>query len=175
MDLNKDGVFLIRYSDGGEFGGDTWAPNREVALEVAADEFGLNESDWIEAPENVADAISFARTAVGPRMYPLLRVCARLQGTKDATKHTKATPCATGPGEDTKRPQKTTKNNKKQQKTTKNNVSTERRSWHARLWLVVEHKGLSDSSHWHDDNSGGQTCAEVNAKRGWRFTLSQRE
>lgn len=68
MDLNKDGVFLIRYSDGGEFGGDTWAPNREVAVEVAADEFGLNESDWIEVPENVADPIGFARTAVGPRM-----------------------------------------------------------------------------------------------------------
>ena len=68
MDLNKDGVFLIRYSDGGEFGGDTWAPNREVAVEVAADEFGLNESDWIEVPENVADPIGFARTAVGPRI-----------------------------------------------------------------------------------------------------------
>lgn len=64
MEMNKDGVFLIRYSDSGEFGGDTWSPTRELALEVAADEYGLHERDWIEVPDNVADPVGFGRTTL---------------------------------------------------------------------------------------------------------------
>ena len=64
MEVNKSGVLLIRYSDTGEFGGDTWTLTRELALEVAADEYGLNESDWIEVPDNVTDPIGFGRTTV---------------------------------------------------------------------------------------------------------------
>lgn len=67
MDANKDGVFLIRYSDNGEFGGDTWTLTRELALEVAADEYGLGEGDWIEMPDNVADPIGFGRAALSTR------------------------------------------------------------------------------------------------------------
>lgn len=64
MEINKDGVFLIRYSHSGEFGGDTWTANRELALEVAADEYGLHEGDWIEVPDSVADPIGFGRTTL---------------------------------------------------------------------------------------------------------------
>lgn len=68
MEANKDGVFLIRYSETGEFGGDTWTLTRELALEVAADEYGLHENDWIEVPDNVADPIGFGRTTLSTRL-----------------------------------------------------------------------------------------------------------
>jgi len=68
LEVSKDGVFLIRYSDSGEFAGDTWSPTRDVALEVAAVEFGLAEDDWIAVPEGETDPIACARRA--PHIRP---------------------------------------------------------------------------------------------------------
>src|SRR5258707_8154459 len=62
MEVNKDGVFLIRYGERGEFAGDTLKPTRELALDVAAEEYGLQEGDWIGVPKNVSDPIAFARS-----------------------------------------------------------------------------------------------------------------
>jgi hypothetical protein len=65
LETTREGAFLIRYSDRGEFAGDTWTPSRELAVEVAAEEYGLAETDWIEVPPNVADPLSFGRNAAG--------------------------------------------------------------------------------------------------------------
>lgn len=68
METNKDGVFLIRYNEDGEFAGDTWTPTRDLALSVAAEEYGLVEQDWIEVPENITDPVSFGRSAGLPKV-----------------------------------------------------------------------------------------------------------
>lgn len=64
MEMNKDGVFLIRYSESGEFAGDTWTPTRELALTVAAEEYGLAQDDWVEVPDSIVDPIAFARSGL---------------------------------------------------------------------------------------------------------------
>jgi hypothetical protein len=69
MEAGQDGVFLVRYTDGGEFAGDTWTPTRDLALGVASEEYGLREKDWIEVPEGVSDAIGFARHFGGGRRH----------------------------------------------------------------------------------------------------------
>lgn len=60
LEVNKDGVFVIRHSASGEFAGDTWTPNRELALEVAAEEFGLREEDFVQVPDGVTNSIQYA-------------------------------------------------------------------------------------------------------------------
>lgn len=60
MEKKAEGVFLIRYSEAGEFAGDTWTPTRELALEVAAAEFGLAESDWTDVPDGAPDPLACA-------------------------------------------------------------------------------------------------------------------
>jgi hypothetical protein len=42
------GVFLNRYSEEGEFAGDTWHIDEDEALEQAAFEFGVKPEDWME-------------------------------------------------------------------------------------------------------------------------------
>jgi hypothetical protein len=65
MEMKAEGVFLIRYSEAGEFAGDTWTPTRELALEVAADEYGLVESDWIDVPDGARDPLAYAAGLIG--------------------------------------------------------------------------------------------------------------
>lgn len=60
LEVEKDGVFLIRYSDAGEFAGDTWTPNRELALEVAAEEFAVGEEDFVQVPDGITDSLQYA-------------------------------------------------------------------------------------------------------------------
>ena len=60
METKAEGVFLIRYSEAGEFAGDTWTPTRELAFEVAADEYGLVESDWTDVPDGAPDPLAYA-------------------------------------------------------------------------------------------------------------------
>ena len=60
MEMKDEGVFLIRFSEAREFAGDTWTPTRELALEVAADEYGLIESDWIDVPDSATDPLTYA-------------------------------------------------------------------------------------------------------------------
>ena len=63
MEENKDGVFLIRDTEEGEFAGDTWTPTRELALEVASSEYEITQDQWVAVPESAGNPIAFASDA----------------------------------------------------------------------------------------------------------------
>ncbi len=48
-------VLLLRYTAGGEFGGDTWHANIAEATKQATTEYGESLGEWQPIPEDVAD------------------------------------------------------------------------------------------------------------------------
>jgi hypothetical protein len=60
IETRSDGYFLIRYTDGGAFAGDTWHESFEDAVSQSQFEFGA--ADWTEVPEAEPDAVRFARS-----------------------------------------------------------------------------------------------------------------
>ena len=58
----EDGVFLDRYGEGGEIGGDTWHQSIDDAKDQAANEYAGLVSEWIEVPPGTHDdeLVSFA-------------------------------------------------------------------------------------------------------------------
>ena len=61
LEVNKDGAFLLRYSETGEFGGDTWAPSHGIGLKIAAEQFDITSDDWLHIPDDTIDAVSYGR------------------------------------------------------------------------------------------------------------------
>ena len=55
-----EGFFLDRYTNTGEFAGDTWHATLDDAIFQADFEFGQPASPWLSVPEGKSDAISFA-------------------------------------------------------------------------------------------------------------------
>ena len=60
IEPRDDGVFLYRYSETGEFGGDTWHASVEEAKDQAAFEFGESLAPWQPVPDSIVDAHEFA-------------------------------------------------------------------------------------------------------------------
>ena len=60
LEEEPGGYYLYRYTETGEFGGDTWHMNLEDAKHQAVFEFGDRLGPWREVPEDVADPIAFA-------------------------------------------------------------------------------------------------------------------
>lgn len=60
LEEDTEGYSLYRYTESGEFGGDTWHMTLEDAKHQAAYEFGDRLGSWSEVPEEVADPLSFA-------------------------------------------------------------------------------------------------------------------
>jgi hypothetical protein len=54
------GAMLFRYTVHGEFGGDTWHPSVEAAREHAIYDYSDALGDWIDVPDDIADAHAFA-------------------------------------------------------------------------------------------------------------------
>lgn len=59
IETKSEGVFLTRYSDKGEFAGDTWHQNIEEAKDQAKLEYGQALEDWKEAAVDSGDAIEY--------------------------------------------------------------------------------------------------------------------
>jgi hypothetical protein len=53
-------AMLFRYTAHGEFGGDTWHASVDSARDQAAQEYEDALGEWVDVPEEVADAHSFA-------------------------------------------------------------------------------------------------------------------
>jgi hypothetical protein len=64
IDENSDGVFLLRYGNGGEYVGDTWHINIDDAKHQASYEFGDRVRDWTSVPPEVGDVVEFGRSQV---------------------------------------------------------------------------------------------------------------
>jgi hypothetical protein len=54
------GAMVFRYTAHGEFGGDTWHASVDSARDQAAQEYEDALGEWVDVPEEVADAHSFA-------------------------------------------------------------------------------------------------------------------
>jgi hypothetical protein len=54
------GAMLFRYTAHGEFGGDTFHPSLGAAHEQAREEYGAALGEWVDVPDDVADAHAFA-------------------------------------------------------------------------------------------------------------------
>jgi hypothetical protein len=54
------GAMLFRYTAHGEFGGDTWHPSVEEAREHAIYDYSDALGDWVDVPETVEDAHTYA-------------------------------------------------------------------------------------------------------------------
>jgi hypothetical protein len=54
------GAMLFRYTAQGEFGGDTWHPSVDDAQEQTIYEYGDALLEWVQVPEDVADAHAYA-------------------------------------------------------------------------------------------------------------------
>lgn len=61
IEERPDGYFLLRYSESGEFAGDTWHIALEDAMDQAKFEFDSERDGWLEIPEDEPDAVSYAR------------------------------------------------------------------------------------------------------------------
>lgn len=61
LDRAADGIFLYRYTSGGEFVGDTWHPNEDDARHQALFEFGDDLGAWKVVP---ADAVNLGPLAI---------------------------------------------------------------------------------------------------------------
>ena len=57
---NEPGVMLFRYTAHGDFGGDTYHSTSEEALEQASFEYGEALGQWLDVPDDIADAHAFA-------------------------------------------------------------------------------------------------------------------
>lgn len=60
LEKETDGYSLYRYTEAGDFGGDTWHMSLEDAKHQAEFEFGEQLGPWREVPEGVSDPIAFA-------------------------------------------------------------------------------------------------------------------
>ena len=54
---SPEGVELVRFSASGDFGGDTWHPTVQEAIDQAAFEFGGSVRDWERLPDDVEDPV----------------------------------------------------------------------------------------------------------------------
>jgi hypothetical protein len=61
IEETPDGYFLIRYTEAGEFAGDTWHATFDEAADQAEFEFDAGRSDWIEVPRDEVDAVAYVR------------------------------------------------------------------------------------------------------------------
>lgn len=59
-DDDGPGAMLFRYTAFGELGGDTWHPSVDDATEQASDEYGESLLEWMNVPDDIADAHHFA-------------------------------------------------------------------------------------------------------------------
>jgi hypothetical protein len=59
IEQHPDGVFLCRFTGGGEFVGDTRHATLDEAKEQARFEFGELFTDWISVPAHIQDIVSF--------------------------------------------------------------------------------------------------------------------
>jgi hypothetical protein len=57
MEEKPEGVFLYRYTEQGQFGGDTWHQKVDDAVAQSEFEFGLSPDDWKPIPEGVEDGV----------------------------------------------------------------------------------------------------------------------
>lgn len=55
-----EGVYVFRYSDEGDFGGDTWKSSLDFAHKAVALEYEIWDRGWLEAPGDSATAIGLA-------------------------------------------------------------------------------------------------------------------
>jgi hypothetical protein len=60
IEQREDGVFLLRYSRTGEFGGDTWHTSMSEAKEQAATEYDGLIEEWVPVPPETEDPVAFA-------------------------------------------------------------------------------------------------------------------
>src|SRR5688572_2646670 len=60
--VERDGgsFMMYRYTQDHRFGGDTWHEDLEAAHEQAVFEFGEALSEWVEVPDNMKDAVTYA-------------------------------------------------------------------------------------------------------------------
>ena len=56
----EEGAMLFRYTAHGDFGGDTFHPTAEQALEQAAFEYGDALGEWLVVPDEITDPHAFA-------------------------------------------------------------------------------------------------------------------
>ena|SRR5690349_1518100 len=54
------GAMLFRYTAYGEFGGDTWHPSVDDAREHAIYDYSDALGDWVDVPDDIEDAHTFA-------------------------------------------------------------------------------------------------------------------
>ena len=59
IEENPDGVFLYRYSRGGDCVGDTWHMNVDDAKHQASYEYGESIKGWTSTSPEVEDAVAF--------------------------------------------------------------------------------------------------------------------
>ena len=57
---NDPGAMLYRYTAHGELAGDTWHGSADEAREKAAEEYGTALVPWVEVPNDIEDAHSYA-------------------------------------------------------------------------------------------------------------------
>lgn len=60
IEETTDGFYLYRYTDKGDFSGETWHPSLKEAKEQAGFEYEDSMGDWREVPENVKDPVEYA-------------------------------------------------------------------------------------------------------------------
>jgi hypothetical protein len=60
VDRDPGATMLFRYTAHGDFGGDTFHTSAEEALEQASFEYGESLGEWLDVPDDVADAHAFA-------------------------------------------------------------------------------------------------------------------
>ena len=60
VDREPGATMLFRYTAHGEFGGDTLHTSTDEALEQASYEYGEALGEWIDVPDDIADAHAFA-------------------------------------------------------------------------------------------------------------------
>jgi hypothetical protein len=56
----EEGAMLFRYTAHGDFGGDTFHPTAEDAIEQAVFEYGEALGEWLTVPDDIIDAHEFA-------------------------------------------------------------------------------------------------------------------
>lgn len=60
VDREPGATMLFRYTAHGDFGGDTFHTSAEEAIEQASFEYGDALGEWVDVPDEVADAHTYA-------------------------------------------------------------------------------------------------------------------